>query len=241
MTMITTTFACRLCQSTNVKLYGHNCAGTQRYHCNDCGTTRVLKPKKALLPEVEQAMERSYLERNSLRATARIFGVSHGTVFNKVKKKARDLPAFKTTIVPATKDDVLEVDELFTFIQMKVNQIRIWIVQCRRTRQILSFFIGDGSMESCKKLWRKLPSEYLGCKSFSDLWRSYNCIPATTHQKVGKETGQTNHIERCNNTLRQRISRLVRKTLSFSKKEYMLNLHFKLFALSYNQEITTNF
>jgi len=28
----------------------------------------------------------------------------------------------------------------------------------------------------------------------------------------------TNHIERFNNTLRQRISRLVRQTLSFSKK-----------------------
>jgi hypothetical protein len=34
---------------------------------------------------------------------------------------------------------------------------------------------------------------------------------------VGKETGQTNQIERFNNTLRQRISRLVRKFLSFSK------------------------
>ena len=29
--------------------------------------------------------------------------------------------------------------------------------------------------------------------------------------------GETNHIERLNNTLRQRISRLVRKSLSFSK------------------------
>jgi len=35
---------------------------------------------------------------------------------------------------------------------------------------------------------------------------------------VGKERGQTSHIERFNNTLRQRYCRLVRKTLSFSKK-----------------------
>lgn len=34
---------------------------------------------------------------------------------------------------------------------------------------------------------------------------------------VGKETGKTSYIERLNNTLRQRVSRLVRKTLSFSK------------------------
>jgi len=35
---------------------------------------------------------------------------------------------------------------------------------------------------------------------------------------VDKASGQTNHIERFNNTLRQRIGRLVRKTLAFSKK-----------------------
>jgi insertion element IS1 protein InsB len=91
-------------------------------------------------------------------------------------------------------------------------------------------------MDSCKRLWRKLPYEYLRCRSFSDGWRAYNCLPSATHQLVGKETGETAHIERLNNTLRQRISRLVRKALSFSKKEYMLNLHFKLFAVHYNLE-----
>lgn len=117
---------------------------------------------------------------------------------------------------------------------MKINDIRIWIALCRRTRQIISFFIGDCTMESCKRLWRKLPTEYLYCFSFFDFWRSYNCLPKITHKKVGKETGETAHVERLNNTLRQRIARLVRKTLSFSKKQYMLNLHFKLFAFHYN-------
>ncbi len=73
--------------------------------------------------------------------------------------------------------------------------------------------------------------------------------PPTTHQKVGKESGETCHIERLNNTIRQRFSRMVRKTLSFSKKEYMLNLHFKLWAWHYNlfvapliaQKLETNY
>jgi IS1 family transposase len=38
-----------------------------------------------------------------------------------------------------------------------------------------------------------------------------------TNRAVGKATGKTSYIERFNNTLRQRVSRLVRKTLSFSK------------------------
>ena len=62
-------------------------------------------------------------------------------------------------------------------------------------------------------------------------------VPTTVcRQLVGKETGATAYVERLNNTLRQRISRLVRKTLSFSKKKYRLNLHFKLFAVHYNLE-----
>ena len=43
-------------------------------------------------------------------------------------------------------------------------------------------------------------------------------FPNCRHQAFGKETGLTSYIERFNNTLRQRVSRLVRETLSFSKK-----------------------
>jgi IS1 family transposase len=55
--------------------------------------------------------------------------------------------------MPCKETGILEVDEIFSCINLKINQIRIWIVQSRRTRQILSFFIGDGSMDSCKRLW----------------------------------------------------------------------------------------
>ncbi len=52
-----------------------------------------------------------------------------------------------------------------------------------------------------------------------DLWKSYQAaFPKDHHIAVGKVTGKTNYIERFNNTLHQRVSRLVRKTLSFSKK-----------------------
>jgi insertion element IS1 protein InsB len=43
-------------------------------------------------------------------------------------------------------------------------------------------------------------------------------IPAERHNGITKKPRKTNHIERFNNTLRQRVSRLVRETLSFSKK-----------------------
>jgi insertion element IS1 protein InsB len=43
-------------------------------------------------------------------------------------------------------------------------------------------------------------------------------IPAAQHQAISKLARKTNHIERFNNTLRQRVSRLVREALSCSKK-----------------------
>ena len=54
------------------------------------------------------------------------------------------------------------------------------------------------------------------------------------HECVKRSSGQTNHIERFNNTLRQRLSRYVRKTLSFWKKEYWHDLVTKLFIIQYN-------
>jgi insertion element IS1 protein InsB len=43
-------------------------------------------------------------------------------------------------------------------------------------------------------------------------------IPAVQHKAITKKARQSNHLERFNNTLRQHVSRLVRDTLSFSKK-----------------------
>jgi insertion element IS1 protein InsB len=59
-------------------------------------------------------------------------------------------------------------------------------------------------------------------------------IPAAQHQAISKLARQTNHIERFNNTLRQRVSRLVREALSFSKKLANHIGAIKLFICHYN-------
>ncbi len=90
-------------------------------------------------------------------------------------------------------------------------------------REIIGCPIGDRSRESAMALWPAIPGVYRQCaKVYKDCWRymSRSCevIPIKRHAAVGKESSLTSHIERLNNTLRQRISRPVRKTLSFSKK-----------------------
>jgi IS1 family transposase len=85
-------------------------------------------------------------------------------------------------------------------------------------------------------LWQRIPQRFRYQISFSDFWEAYNFIYQQTgqHQKVGKESGQTNHIERWNNTIRQWMGRLTRKTLSFSKSDFYNELVIHLFIVRYN-------
>jgi IS1 family transposase len=137
--------------------------------------------------------------------------------------------------LPAEKSDVLELDEMWSFVYSKYFKRWIWVALCRRTRQIVSYFIGDRSAESCRAFWRLIPKAYRRCLSFSDFWEAYDEVIKTgKHHMVGKESGETNHVERWNNTLRQRICRFVRKTLSFSKSDEMHQAYLHLFVFNYN-------
>lgn len=88
------------------------------------------------------------------------------------------------------------------------------------TREIIGYHIGDRSKESAKALWQSLPGIYRQCaKVYTDCWDAYEgVIPRKRHCPVGKDSGLTSYLGRFNNTLRQRVSRLVRTTLAFSKK-----------------------
>ena len=84
----------------------------------------------------------------------------------------------------------------------------------------MAFHVGDRSRKSAKRLWAKIPQAYRQHATFyTDQYVVYaGVIPAAQHRAISKLARQTNHIERFNNTLRQRVSRLVRDALSFFQK-----------------------
>ena len=134
---------------------------------------------------------------------------------------------------------IIECDEMWSFVDNKKNEVYIWLAIDRDSRKIIGSFVGDRTRKSARKLWASLPEVYQQCAfSYTDFWQAYKTvIPPERHRAVGKETGLTNHIERLNNTLRQRVSRLVRESLSFSKK---LNNHIGAiwyFVHGYNAEL----
>jgi len=112
------------------------------------------------------------------------------------------------------------------------------------SQEMLNSYCGDdtllglaGAFESGSR--EALPPVYRQCAvAYTDFWSAYQAVlPSKRHRPVDKESGKTNHIERFNSTLQQRISRLGRKTLSFSQK---LQNHIGaiwLFIHHYNQSL----
>ena len=148
------------------------------------------------------------------------------------------LPAFVDTLLPGENGDVLELDELWSFVGAKANTLWLWVALCRRTRQIVAYTLGDRSQQSAADLRAALPKDYRSRATRSDLWEAYAAaFPVRTHRCCGKEQGETCHVERWFGTLRARLSRLVRRAYSFSKcaENHLDAIH--LFITSYNLQI----
>jgi IS1 family transposase len=131
-----------------------------------------------------------------------------------------------------------EADEMWSFVGNKENKQWIWLVMNTANRQIVSFHVGGRTKADAQILFDKIPSILqTNAVFFTDFWQGYNILEDDKHWADGKQKGYTNHIERFNNTLRQRCSRLVRNTLAFSKK---LENHIgaiKYFICHYNRQI----
>jgi len=109
---------------------------------------------------------------------------------------------------------------VWSFVESKKCKKWVWLALDTATREIVGVFVGSRGKAGAEGLWQSLPAVYRQCAVlYTDFWKAYaEVFPSKRHQAVGKNSGKTNHLERFNCTLRQRVSRLVRSTLSFSKK-----------------------
>ena len=130
----------------------------------------------------------------------------------------------------------VEADEMSSFVRKKANKQWVWIAMDATSRQVIAFHVGDRSHTSAEHLWAKIPQAYRQHATFyTDQYVvDAKVIPEAQHRAISKLARKTNHIERFNNTLRQRVSRLVRDALSFSKKLANHIGAIKLFICHYN-------
>jgi Transposase and inactivated derivatives, IS1 family len=166
-----------------------------------------------------QLIDKLLLERLALAAIVRITGVSERWLQLYVNQKYDQTP--KTVEVTQKTGAVnTAIGRNVVVRGIKKNKQWVWLAIDADSREIVGVFVGDRSCQAAKQLWQSLPAIYRQCAiCYTDFWQAYEqVLPSKRHRAVGKETGKTSYIERFNNTLRQRVGRLVRKTLSFSKK-----------------------
>jgi len=146
------------------------------------------------------------------------------------------LPPLEATLTPAQPEDVLELDELWSFVgHRRRGVLWLWLALCRRTRQIVAYALGPRDDATARLLWERIPPAYRQSLLYTDHLESYHSVlPTGQHHARYPRRGATNHVERFNNTLRQRVGRFVRKTLSFSKSRSMHEVAIRLFLHHYN-------
>ncbi|MEG4218926.1 IS1 family transposase [Microcoleus sp. Pol14C4] len=212
---------CPSCGSDDIMKNGTTRRGKQNYKCRDCGRQFVENPQwKPIDPDRKAMIDRLLLEKLPLAGIARVMEVSEDWLQGYVNACYAAVSQ-QVQVKPKTQGQLaVQMDELWSFVDDKGNKQWVWLAQDVTTREIVGCYIGDRSGDAARALWASLPPVYRQCAViYTDYWQAYEtALPSKRHRAVGKDSGLTSYIERFNNTLRQRVSRLVRRTLSFSKK-----------------------
>jgi len=237
---------CPYCLDTNLRQKGWNKKRTKRrLRCLTCKKYITSGGKSWFINEEQiKLINALLLERLSLRGICRVVQVSLSWLLKYISKlydeQSDDLNYRRNKDNRGQASLQLidsELDEMWSFVGKKKNKQWIWIALDRKTRQVITFHIGDRSKKSAQQLWDNLPNFYKENGQFyTDDWDAYKAVfPAEKHIS-SKNKKDTNHIERLNLTIRSRCSRLVRKSLSFSKKlEHHIGA-LKYFFCNYNLE-----
>jgi insertion element IS1 protein InsB len=186
----------------------------------------VLQFEQRLVsPEERALIERLLGERLSLHGICRAVGIRMKWLLSFAVQCYDAAPPHLNVQRPQCPENVLirrleaEADELCRFVGKKADKQWLWLAMDAQTRQVIAFHVGDRRRTSAKKRWNMIPAVYRDRATFyTDSYAPYRgLIPATQHRPISKKARKTNHVERLNCTLRQRVSRLARSTLSFSK------------------------
>lgn len=215
---------CPACDSTNLVKNGSTYYAKARLKCKSYGRQFVqMRTYTPLSNESKRRIELLLAERISLEAICRVMEIKPHQLYAYMDELYDEVPQ---DLACSVKDKAAielvkvdsELDELWSFVGWKANKQWLWLALDRASRQVVALSIGDRSADGALGLWQALPERYRARATFhTDDWRAYKqIIPAHQH-RFSKHKKYTNHVERFFCTLRQRCSRLVRLSLSFSK------------------------
>ena len=119
-----------------------------------------------------------------------------------------------------------ELDEMWSFVGSKQHQRWLWHAVDHITGEVLAYVLAEHKDTAFLEL--KALLEPFGITQFyTDGWGAYERHLEPVFHTVGKANTQT--IERKHLTLRTRIKRLARKTICFSRSEWLHDVVIGLF------------
>ena len=231
---------CPDCYNCKIKKNGRTHYGKQNHQCKICKRQFVKDNRHTIRLDKRNRIKRALKERISLRGICRIFEVSmtwlQSFAHKLWKKTPADLGLSINQICRIKNLQVfgIQADELWSFVQKKKHKRWIWVAYDPIHRLVIAHHIGGRGKRAAMKFWNKIPPALHTCDFETDNWEAYRSIIPTTQHKIGKDL--TFYIEGFNATIRARVSRLVRKTLSFSKKDKWHNLAIAWFFWQFNLE-----
>ena len=152
-----------------------------------------------------------------MRGLLRTFGVVRNTVTRWIKKPL----ACRLWLESCSRADARSArarTRRIVALRAKESLLTLgfWIALARHSRQVVAYVIGDRSERTYRKLGSRITERYKrgrcysGC--YSDSWEAYRGVNPEEHHEVAiKDSGELAHVERWNNTLRQRLSSYVRR------------------------------
>jgi transposase-like protein len=118
-------YVCPHCGGEHLQKNGHTAHGAQRAKCVESASARSpSRPRgRATTLKFKEQVLAAYQDRMSLHGIKRTFGVCCQTVMAWLGKKTGGLPAFADALLPGQNGDVLEREELGSFVGAKVEPL----------------------------------------------------------------------------------------------------------------------
>jgi IS1 family transposase len=214
--------------------------GKQNHKCKCCNRQFVHGSKHIKTDEQKALVKKALKERISLRGICRMFHVSLNWLQGFARQCWTELPkdlGLSPKAVEGIKSVQLfgiQLDEMWSFVQKKTEKRWVWIAYEPVNRLVVAYHIGGRGSRDAKMFWEKIPQPLKDCYFETDDWEAYRTIIPQSLHKVGKDL--TYYIEGFNATVRARVSRLVRKSLSFSKLDQWHDLAIGWFFWQFNLE-----
>lgn len=135
-----------------------------------------------------------------------------------------------TSVTVAKHVEEAEADEMWSFVRSKKQERWLWHAIEHQSGQVLAYVLADHKDQALVELQALL--EPFGVGTFyTDGWGAYARLLDQEQHVVGK--WNTQKIERKHLTLRTRIKRLARRTICFSKSEWLHDIVIGLFINRY--------